>query len=162
MFDPSLAPRVFGLPPGVDFPMALVEGLVARYENLPPEALARVTLVVNTRRMARRIQDLFDAGPSQLNAFDFIRRVAAPPMNGMFIWIFSVTGRFLAPLDQIAPGFFPTFKTSTGSNFASACSAARISCGVGAPKSFHNSFDSGSSPLNNCDDGGFVLSLIHI
>ena len=66
MFDPSLAPRVFGLPPGVDFPMALVEGLVARYENLPPEALARVTLVVNTRRMARRIQDLFNAGPARL------------------------------------------------------------------------------------------------
>ena len=66
MFDPSLTPRVFGLPPGVDFPKALVAGLVARHKNLPPEALARVTLVVNTRRMARRIQDLFDAGPARL------------------------------------------------------------------------------------------------
>jgi ATP-dependent helicase/nuclease subunit B len=66
MFDPSLTPRVFGLPPGVDFPKTLVEGLVAQHENLPPEALARVTLVVNTRRMARRIQDLFDAGPARL------------------------------------------------------------------------------------------------
>jgi len=63
MFDPSDTPRVFGLAPGVDFPRALVEGLRARHAGQPPEALARVTLIVNTRRMARRIRDLFDQGP---------------------------------------------------------------------------------------------------
>lgn len=63
MFDPSDTPRVFGLAPGVDFPRALVEGLRARHASQPPEALARVTLIVNTRRMARRIRDLFDQGP---------------------------------------------------------------------------------------------------
>ncbi|GAW35716.1 PD-(D/E)XK nuclease superfamily protein [Roseovarius sp. A-2] len=63
MFDPSDTPRVFGLAPGVDFPRALVEGLRARHAGQPPETLARVTLIVNTRRMARRIRDLFDQGP---------------------------------------------------------------------------------------------------
>ena len=66
MFDLTSTPRVFGLPPGADFPKALVEGLVDRHKTLPPEALARVTLVVNTRRMARRIRALFDAGPARL------------------------------------------------------------------------------------------------
>lgn len=63
MFEPSAKPRVFAEAPGVDFPAALVAGLHARAKSHPPEALARVQLVVNTRRMARRIRDLFDAGP---------------------------------------------------------------------------------------------------
>ncbi|KNX40666.1 PD-(D/E)XK nuclease superfamily protein [Roseovarius tolerans] len=63
MFEPSDTPRVFGLAPGVDFPRALVEGLRARHAGQPPETLARATLIVNTRRMARRIRDLFDQGP---------------------------------------------------------------------------------------------------
>ena len=63
MFEPTDSPRVFGLPPGLDFPRALVEGLRARHAGQPPEVLARVTLIVNTRRMARRIRDLFDEGP---------------------------------------------------------------------------------------------------
>ncbi|WP_424832117.1 double-strand break repair protein AddB [Ruegeria sp.] len=63
MFDPSTAPRVFAVPPGVDFPKALVNGLRQRCINQPPEALARAQLVVNTRRMDRRVRDLFDQGP---------------------------------------------------------------------------------------------------
>ncbi|MBS4011010.1 MAG: double-strand break repair protein AddB, partial [Roseovarius sp.] len=63
MFDPSDTPRLYGVPPGVDFPRALVEGLRAHHAGKPPEALARVQLIVNTRRMARRIRELFDAGP---------------------------------------------------------------------------------------------------
>ncbi|WP_136636077.1 double-strand break repair protein AddB [Pseudooceanicola onchidii] len=66
MFDPSDKARVFGLPPGADFPRLLVEGLIARTSHLPPEALGRVTLIVNTRRMARRIRSLFDEGPARL------------------------------------------------------------------------------------------------
>ncbi len=62
MFDPSTHPRVFAVPPGTDFPKALVAGLRQRASG-PPEALARVQLVVNTRRMARRVRDLFDQGP---------------------------------------------------------------------------------------------------
>ncbi|RBI84707.1 double-strand break repair protein AddB [Rhodosalinus halophilus] len=59
-------PRVFGLPPGADFPAALVEGLRARLGDAPPEALAQVELIVNTQRMARRLRDIFDAGPATL------------------------------------------------------------------------------------------------
>ena len=66
MFDPSDQPRVFGLPPGVDFPKALVDGLLGRYIDAPPQALARVQLIVNTKRMARRIRALFDSGPARL------------------------------------------------------------------------------------------------
>ncbi|MEO1107362.1 MAG: double-strand break repair protein AddB [Pseudomonadota bacterium] len=62
MFDASLLPRIFAVPPGADFPKALVDGLRQRSAG-PPEALARVQLVVNTRRMARRVRDLFDEGP---------------------------------------------------------------------------------------------------
>jgi len=63
VFDPTDRPRLFGLAPGADFPLTLVEGLRARLGDAPPEALARVELIVNTRRMARRIRDIFDAGP---------------------------------------------------------------------------------------------------
>ncbi|SDD63605.1 double-strand break repair protein AddB [Ruegeria marina] len=66
MFDPCSHPRVFALPPGVDFPRALVDGLRQRCADLPPHALARVHLVVNTRRMERRIAGLFDTGPASL------------------------------------------------------------------------------------------------
>lgn len=62
MFDRCATPRIFGLPPGADFPAALVQTLLARHAGRPPEALARVRIIVNTRRMARRIRDLFDAG----------------------------------------------------------------------------------------------------
>ncbi len=63
MFEPSAQPRVFAEAPGVDFPAALVQGLLTRAIDHQPEALARVQLVVNTRRMQRRVRELFDAGP---------------------------------------------------------------------------------------------------
>ncbi|WP_412504286.1 double-strand break repair protein AddB [Roseovarius sp. SYSU LYC5161] len=66
MFDAAEKPRVFALPPGVDFPRALVDGLTQRCGAYPPDALARVQLIVNTRRMGRRIRTLFDNGPAQL------------------------------------------------------------------------------------------------
>ncbi|APX13099.1 double-strand break repair protein AddB [Tateyamaria omphalii] len=66
MFDPSDTARLFGCAPGVDFPLAVVRGLEQRLETAPPEAWARVTLLVNTTRMARRLRDLFDQGPARL------------------------------------------------------------------------------------------------
>lgn len=66
MFDASDIPRVFGLPPGVDFPAELVRRLTDAHADQPPEALARVRLIVNTSRMARRITDLFAHGPARL------------------------------------------------------------------------------------------------
>ena len=64
MFDPSDHPRIFGMSPGVDFPAALVSGMRKMFDGHPPEAIARVDLIVNTRRMARRLQEIFDAGPA--------------------------------------------------------------------------------------------------
>ncbi|WP_386624692.1 double-strand break repair protein AddB [Sulfitobacter geojensis] len=64
MFDPTDQPRVFGVSPGVDFPQALVDGLRQKLSGQPPEAIARVDLIVNTRRMARRLREIFDAGPA--------------------------------------------------------------------------------------------------
>ena len=49
------APNLFALPPGVDFPGELVAGLLERLKDHPPEALARVTLILNTQRMRRRV-----------------------------------------------------------------------------------------------------------
>ncbi len=66
MFEPSALPRVFAIPPGADFPKVLVDGLHERFVGQPPDALARVQLVINTRRMARRVRDLFDQGPACL------------------------------------------------------------------------------------------------
>ena len=55
----AASPRVFAQPLGSDFPAAVVRGLRDRMHGQPPEAMARVTLIVNTSRMARRIRELF-------------------------------------------------------------------------------------------------------
>ena len=60
MSDP-VAPRVFGVPPGVDFAAALVAGLRERMSGAPPEAMARATLWVNSSRMRDRVRGQFTA-----------------------------------------------------------------------------------------------------
>lgn len=66
MFRPSKKPRVFGCPPGVDFPKTLVAGLIERTSGLPPQVLARAEIFVSTGRMERRVADAFDIGPAML------------------------------------------------------------------------------------------------
>lgn len=66
MFEPSESPRLFGCASGVDFPDAVIRGLEKRLQHAPPEAWARVTILVNTQRMARRMRDILDAGPARL------------------------------------------------------------------------------------------------
>jgi double-strand break repair protein AddB len=63
MFSTDHGPRLFGLAPGIDFARELVAGLRARMEGQPPEAMARVELIVNTGRMRRRIEEAFAEGP---------------------------------------------------------------------------------------------------
>jgi double-strand break repair protein AddB len=71
----------------VDFPKALVSGLRNRLKGQPPQVLARTELIVNTRRMARRIRDIFDQGPPALlprvrlltDLEDLIPGAAIPP-----------------------------------------------------------------------------------
>lgn len=65
MFE-SDASRLWGVPPGVDFSKSLISGLENRLANAPPEAWARVTIYVNTRRMQRRLIDLFADGLPRL------------------------------------------------------------------------------------------------
>ncbi|CUH86571.1 double-strand break repair protein AddB [Phaeobacter sp. CECT 5382] len=66
LFEPQDSPRIFAVPNGVDFPRALAQGLITRSEPLPPEALARVELILNPTRMARRTRLLFEEGPARL------------------------------------------------------------------------------------------------
>lgn len=61
MIDLGAGPRVFALPPGVDFARELVRGLKIRMAGQPPQSMARVTLFLNTERMRRRVVDAFGA-----------------------------------------------------------------------------------------------------
>ncbi len=61
MFKPTQSPRIFALPPGVDFAQALIDGLHHRLSDHPLHAIGRVQLIVNTRRAGRRLRDIFDA-----------------------------------------------------------------------------------------------------
>ena len=56
MFDRP-GPRLFRLPFGTDFAPALIQGLEERLRGAPPEAWARVTIYVPTRRMQRRLRE---------------------------------------------------------------------------------------------------------
>ncbi|TNC74318.1 double-strand break repair protein AddB [Rubellimicrobium roseum] len=62
----SPGPRLFGLPPGLDFATEMLAGLARRLDGHPPEAWARVTLYVPTRRMQRRLREAFDAGAARV------------------------------------------------------------------------------------------------
>lgn len=54
--------KVFALPPGVDFAGELVRGLIERMAGQPPEAMAGVTLYLNSQRMRRRVTEVFVQG----------------------------------------------------------------------------------------------------
>ena len=66
MFEPSTKPRVFGTPIGVDFGQALISGLEEHLAGAQPESWGRVTILVNTTRMARHLRECFAAGPPRL------------------------------------------------------------------------------------------------
>jgi inactivated superfamily I helicase/RecB family exonuclease len=61
MFDPTDRARLFALPPGADFARELALGLKSRLADHPPDAMARVELFLNTRRMQRRVESVFDS-----------------------------------------------------------------------------------------------------
>ncbi len=54
--------KLFALPPGADFPKALIQGLFERFPFPNPLDLARVRIFVSTRRMQRRIIRLLTSG----------------------------------------------------------------------------------------------------
>jgi inactivated superfamily I helicase/RecB family exonuclease len=54
------APRLFHVPPGADFAAELAAGLRARLAGRPPETMARVDIVVSTRRGRRALEAAFE------------------------------------------------------------------------------------------------------
>ena len=66
MFDPQPRPRLFALPPGVDFPKLVAQGLIDRLAGQPPDRLARVDLLVNTVRMRTRLVAALTASGARL------------------------------------------------------------------------------------------------
>ena len=77
-------PRVFALPPGADFPAQLVAGLIERMADQPPEAMARVTVYLNTARMRRRVIQLFtEQRPGFLPRLPLVTDLAQDPSLGL-------------------------------------------------------------------------------
>lgn len=66
MFEPSDKPRVYALPPGVDFSKALIEGLHQRWPENDPLAPSRTEIYVNAKPSSTKLRALFDAGPATL------------------------------------------------------------------------------------------------
>ena len=66
LFPPSSTPRIFALPVGCDFSHGLIGGLRARLNGAPPEAWASITVLVNTRRAQRRLQEILSANGASL------------------------------------------------------------------------------------------------
>ena len=83
--DERPAPNLFGLPPGVDFADALARGLLERHGAGPPEALARIFVIVNGRRLQRRLREALAArDPLLLPRIRTVEDVAADtPLVGL-------------------------------------------------------------------------------
>lgn len=113
LLPPSDTPRVFALPPGADFARAFAAGLRDRLRHAPPEALARMTVAVNTRRTARSMIEAFEAAggavflPRIATLDSFARGEAAgPPVADKVTRLLSLTRlaeRFLTLRPEIGP-----------------------------------------------------------
>ena len=57
MFEKCVGPRIFGLPPGVNFSRSFVSGLKIRLQGSSPEILANVQVYVNSKRMLQKVKD---------------------------------------------------------------------------------------------------------
>ena len=57
---------LFGVRCGADFPKVLLDGLFERFDANDPYAFSQIEIYVNTRRMQRRLKDMFDRGPAVL------------------------------------------------------------------------------------------------
>lgn len=72
---------LYGLPPGADFPAALVSGLVERFAGMAPDALARAEVIVNTQRMRSRLSEAFaDGMPRLLPRIRLVTEMAHDPL----------------------------------------------------------------------------------
>ncbi|MEM8850114.1 MAG: PD-(D/E)XK nuclease family protein [Pseudomonadota bacterium] len=77
---------LYAEPPGVDFSRQVVQGLRRRMAGQPPEAMARIRLLTNTTRMARRIEMAFLAtGAALLPKIGLVSDIPAllPPTTSL-------------------------------------------------------------------------------
>ncbi|MDC0345922.1 double-strand break repair protein AddB, partial [Planktomarina sp.] len=81
MFEDRPKFRVFGTYAGQAFPDTLLEGLTTRLQGAAPEDWARLEVYVNTRRMQRRLAELFLQGPARLMPkFHLVTDLAYDPL----------------------------------------------------------------------------------
>ncbi len=74
------APRLFGLPPGADFPGDFARGLLERFRAGPPEALARIEVFLNSGRMLREVREaLADGGALLLPRLRLVTEAGLEP-----------------------------------------------------------------------------------
>ncbi|SOC06630.1 double-strand break repair protein AddB [Rhodobacter maris] len=109
-------PKVFALPPGVDFARALVCGLVARLGDAPPEEMAQTRLYLNSGRMQRRVREEFDRlGTRFLPRLALVSDLARAPVPGLAPAMPPLGRKLeLARLvDRLARGL-PAFETGAG------------------------------------------------
>ena len=84
MFKTGDRPRIFALPPGAEFPREVVRGLTGRLADAPPEAMARVTLYLNTGRMLRAVRAAFaDRKAHFLPRLRLVSDLALDPVPGL-------------------------------------------------------------------------------
>lgn len=75
---------LYGVPPGADFPHALAAGLGQLLRDAAPEAMARVTLYLNTARMRERVRAAFcDLGAGLLPKMLLVTDIGAQPIPGI-------------------------------------------------------------------------------
>lgn len=114
MFEDDARPRLFGLPPGADFAGELVAGLIARTAHLPPDALSRVTIHVNSSRMQRRVRALFDShGTRLLPRLRLITDLGRDPLGALAPAVSPLRRRLelaqmVGALLKARPGFAPS------------------------------------------------------
>lgn len=107
-------PNIFGLPPGVDFPATLVQGILDRHGDGPPENLARMTLFLNSARMLSSVRAAFDAkGARLLPKLRLVSDLALTPWPGLGppapalrrrLELAPLVGKLVGRLPQFAPG----------------------------------------------------------
>lgn len=107
-------PRLFAVPLGTPYPRAFVEGFMARFGDLSPAEIARITIYTNTRRMAGAIGEAFAARgpgllPRLLAVTDLAQHPAAlhlpPPADplALHLELTQLTSRLLESDPSLAP-----------------------------------------------------------
>lgn len=109
MFEASAGPRIFGIAPGTDFATALAQGLRTRMINQPPEAMAKVEVIVNTARMQSRLREaLIAMGPGFLPRVRLIADLAGNDSSDSPLRMRLALAQAIRALLQKEPDLAPT------------------------------------------------------